>query len=428
MFKASSLHTFPAGFGNGFAESYIEKYSNTEDVVIDPFAGGQSVAIHSLLLNRNAYAIDIDPISCLIGQVASRRYERNQLAELRQFIDAELDAVEVEFGEMQFSEQDTSPGRQLSSRTLRIHIPEKQEIEYWFTPKQRIALAVLMALVEKQVSKPLEDVLRLSISRAIIRKWPNTVSLARDIDHSRPHRTDHPDDSLSNYFSIFRQGLTKTLVAIDVLDQRRRETTGHMEVIQSQASDGLDQLRNECVSAELVLTSPPYFNAIDYPRSHKYSEWWLWPEKQSTARSEYIGLKGGGGGKEIAETARQHLSKKTWLAIENLAKAAPAKYLPFCKYVDDLYQVIQSMASVVKEDGHAIWVVANNVVKGIETPIDQLVVDLLHASALCVENVQTRTIDSTRRRYPFGRNGFTGLMKKEYVIVGRKPYAQPKLM
>ena len=44
-------------------------------------------------------------------------------------------------------------------------------------------------------------------------------------------------------------------------------------------------------SVDLIVTSPPYANALDYMRAHKFSLAWLgqWVEELSNLRGKYIG-------------------------------------------------------------------------------------------------------------------------------------------
>ena len=58
-------------------------------------------------------------------------------------------------------------------------------------------------------------------------------------------------------------------------------------------------------SVDLILTSPPYVNAIDYPRAHKFSEWWLSPGAERCMKANYIGLRTTGRDPSAAEEARK---------------------------------------------------------------------------------------------------------------------------
>jgi DNA modification methylase len=49
-------------------------------------------------------------------------------------------------------------------------------------------------------------------------------------------------------------------------------------------------------SQDLVITSPPYFNAVDYPRAHRMSLCWMngYAPTALVSRRRYIGLRHAG--------------------------------------------------------------------------------------------------------------------------------------
>jgi DNA modification methylase len=91
------------------------------------------------------------------------------------------------------------------------------------------------------------------------------ASLARDTAHSRPHRV-----LLDNDFDIFAalpNSLKHVLKALDSTKIIANSTTYHGDARQ------LDFIEDDSIDA--ILTSPPYLNAIDYMRGHKFSLVWF---------------------------------------------------------------------------------------------------------------------------------------------------------
>src|SRR5438046_4905310 len=104
------------------------------------------------------------------------------------------------------------------------------------------------------------------MSSALVRSWLNTLSCAMDIDHSRPHRARPKPRTKSENYRLFRRILRQVISALAELtptDERAKVIRGDsaMTIAAMPAS-----------SVDLVLSSPPYANAIDYPRAHKFSE------------------------------------------------------------------------------------------------------------------------------------------------------------
>ena len=107
------------------------------------------------------------------------------------------------------------------------------------------------------------DILRVALSRIIITKNQG-ASLARDTSHSRPHLV-----ALESDYGVWA-GFERSVHQIqNILEQS--PPAGSVEIVRGD-SRALD-LANS--SVDLVLTSPPYLNAIDYMRGHRMSLVWL---------------------------------------------------------------------------------------------------------------------------------------------------------
>jgi len=99
--------------------------------------------------------------------------------------------------------------------------------------------------------------------------------------------------------------------------------------------------------------------------------------------------------------------------MENASKALARR---FYQYVEDLDAVAKALARVVKPSGLVTFVVGNNVVKGNQAPVVEVVTAVFERHGFAGVTVQDRDMDSSKRRYPYGIKGFPGLMRKEYVI------------
>ena len=140
--------------------------------------------------------------------------------------------------------------------------------------------------------------MELTFSSIIVTK-SGGVSMARDLAHTRPHRdgTKIPKNAIEQ-FSIRLRKNTASMAQLNV------DTAGPL------VSFG-DAKRIPLASntVDLIVTSPPYANAIDYMRAHKFSLVWF---KKSVAelgelRAAYIGSErvGRSGYGHLPETAER---------------------------------------------------------------------------------------------------------------------------
>jgi hypothetical protein len=193
------------------------------------------------------------------------------------------------------------PGVTWSSGSLRLRIPEFPELNYWFPPQVIAALAAIAEAAHRCQEPHFERVALISLSASIIAKWPHTLSYAMDIDHTRPHRRVQRF-TLDRVLTTYLKRLDRTLACLGMLHQAYRD------------AGVLDTLHNRCrviyphdarqpmlvVPAEsqaLVIPSPPYFNAVDYPRAHRMSLCWMngYAPTALASRRHYIGLHHAGG-------------------------------------------------------------------------------------------------------------------------------------
>ena len=73
------VHKFPAKFFPELPRYLISKYSKLGDVVLDPMCGSGTTLLESILQNRHAIGVDIDPIAKMISRVKTTPIETSLL-------------------------------------------------------------------------------------------------------------------------------------------------------------------------------------------------------------------------------------------------------------------------------------------------------------------------------------------------------------
>ena len=413
------IHAYAASFGDDLAEQLILQNTEPGTLILDPFSGAATSLIQAKLLGRSATGIDVDPIACLIAKVVTQEYPHDELEELTAFGSNGIEEASVLAGKIMSSDPSVPAGSSFCFDGYRPFVPRNDSIEFWFHPIQRAVLAALMAVIGATQNQRLQAVQRLAISASIVHKWPHTISLARDIDHSRPHRTERQDVSVESQLRTFKRCVMNVVGVLKGIESRAANSDCVYEVVEGDACEKLNLL--EPSSIDYVLTSPPYFDAIDYPRAHKFSGWWLWPDRQ-ISNTLYLGLKPGGRmsreGSIPDETLRVPESAKVLIPSDTLSGAL---YMKLARYLIDLDKVIGGLRRVIRCGGSMDLIVANNVIREVELPVVEIIRRLLETSGFRDLNVTPRMIDCRRRRYPYGIRGFKGLMNAEYIISATKP-------
>lgn len=415
------VHAYAASFGDDLAANLIRGHTHAGDIILDPFAGAGTTLLQARLLGRSAIGIDVDPIACLVARVTTTSYTLDQLDELYGAVLRQVAKIEAELSRMPLDEETWSPGAQFSVNGLTGTVPYGSQIQYWFEPVQRAILSVLVRLANSYTDGRQADILRVAISSAIIRKWPNTLSLARDIDHSRPHRVLRTGLSPTSQFQIFYRVLKSVVQTLRSLNTQGEHADSTIQVIEEDARQAIDKLERD--SIDYVLTSPPYFNAIDYPRAHRFSQWWLWPDQEPLTKNDYIGLRTSGKDTTVVQRCSELIPCRVH-EIRWLQDVSRATHASLCQYIIDLYTIIDKLSRVTKPGKILTFVLANNTIRGVMVPLSSIVDDLLRQRGFASIEIYQREIRASRRRYPYGIKGFRGLMDSEYLIHAQKPITQ----
>jgi hypothetical protein len=223
-------------------------------------------------------------------------------------------------------------------------------IKFWFGTKQRNDLRKLAFSIYqaeqgvRSPSKKLFAFIKVALSRLIITK-ESGASLARDVSHSRPHKVKDSND-------------------FDVVGGFSRSVSQMLRIVESvpikcdgTAMQGDARLLSGVgdASIDLVVTSPPYLNAIDYLRGHRLSLVWLGYsiDELRKIRSESIGSERRHGA-QLDDTIRN--IKSEMIGDEELSRRNAGLIE---RYAHDIHRMTGEISRVLKPRGKAVLVVGD---------------------------------------------------------------------
>ena len=217
-------------------------------LVLDPMCGSGTVLEQALRHGHRAIGVDTDPLAVLISRVSSHDVEPNRLRNVANGLADQAVSMQDESLTLPWIDNDSET---------------RAFTEFWFGAEQRRSLRPLAHLIARRRGV-LGHALRLAISRIIITKAPH-ASLARDTSHSRPHRV----AEFSNYDVM--QGFRRAAAQI-AQGLERNPLRSSASVRRGDARRLPASLTGQ---VDIVVSSPPYGNAIDYLRGHRLSLVWL---------------------------------------------------------------------------------------------------------------------------------------------------------
>jgi len=150
-------------------------------------------------------------------------------------------------------------------------------------------------------------------------------------------------------------------------------------------------------SVDLVITSPPYLNAIDYLRGHKLSLVWMGHRVKDirTLRSQSIGTE------RLMRTAvdNEHI-QFALKAMGDLKKLPERSKGMLSRYAHDMDFVLAEVSRVLKQTGEAVIVVGNSTIRGVFVKNSRALAYLGKVNGLSLSSTRRRQLLENRRYLP----------------------------
>jgi DNA modification methylase len=398
-YASHDLHAFAAKFPPQLPRAFIRALTSPGDIVLDPMMGSGTTVVEAILEERRGIGLDIDPMALLLARVKTTPLDVNSL---RQAGHKAILLANHLLSDNQTIEQ--SLAQRFDERT-------KAFVDYWFLPVTQRELMALVLAIQDVSEIAARRFLELTFSSAIVTK-SGGVSRARDLAHSRPHldKTKIPKNALEQFSLRLRKNLN-SIARLRTNGTMATPITGDARSMP--LADG---------AIDLIVTSPPYANAIDYMRAHKFSLVWFGKSvvDLSQLRAEYIGSERT---RHIESTV---LPDSIEGIVQQLAKCDSSKAGVLRKYFVEMKSALAEMYRVLRRDSAAIVVVGTSTMRGIDVQTHHCLAAIAAQLGFEVVGVVQRILDRNKRMMPARFNKKTDSiieqrMHEEYVIGLLKP-------
>lgn len=336
-----TIHPFPARMGPDLAVARLNKIKEPS-VVLDPMAGSGTVLRHAAEMGHTAIGRDLDPLALLMTKVWTTTFDdvavEKQHKKLMNFIDGVEADLEVAWID---NDQETA-----------------DFVDFWFGNKQKqelrkfaVGLKRLSAGKKGEKNQDANDVLRLALSRIIITK-DSGASLGRDVSHSRPHKVGEKSE-----YDV-RLGFERSLKQV----RERLASQPPKGSVTIKLGDARYLLDLEKKSVDVVLSSPPYLNAIDYMRGHRLSLVWLGYqlEELRRIRSMSVGTERG-----VDKNYKSGEFDAILEAMGEVEALPSADQKMVQRYAEDMYRLMAELARVLRDDGRINLVIGDSCLRGV---------------------------------------------------------------
>ena len=332
-----ALHKYPAKFIPDLPNWFIRRYSKVGDLVLDPFMGSGTTNLEAALLLRNSVGVDVDSFSRFIARVKTTPIKDS---ELLQPVLTLRDRIRSEYKSHYEYDSPNFPYR-----------------DHWFNPHVLNELAFIKSTIGSMECSPsVRDLMLLSMSSIVKEVSEANHNCLRTCIRRNNRKNVTPNTALTKFVNKldFNYNAVKQLSSLEQLG----------DVVIPVNSDARVMTDVEDTSIDLAVTSPPYLNAIDYPRTHQLELYWL-----GFATGSLVPLKQQHIGTETIKASFYNSFVPTGcdLADEVIQKifAVDKRRAGIAsRYMIDMFKNLSEVYRVLKPHGRYVIIIGNNRVRG----------------------------------------------------------------
>ena len=332
------IHKYPAKFFPELPRWLIKKYTNENDFVLDPFGGSATTSIEALLNNRNSVSVDIDPFAQFLAKVKTTKLDDEELEIYSNILIKKITEFKV-------------------SKALNEYIPDFPYRDNWFNKEIIYELAYIKkSIAELNISPELNNFFLATFS-SIIRTVSNADNnCTRTVIRKKLNKQIYPTLALTKF-------VENLLLYKSRISEFNKYAPDNIITEIATNSDARD-LKYPVNYFDFAVTSPPYVNAVDYPRTHQLEIYWLEIENGSLTplKKKHIGTES----VTVKFYNDLHLidvkeADDVLTSIYNIDKRRA--YIAY-KFLADMEKNIQEVYRTLKKGGRYAIVIGNNTIRG----------------------------------------------------------------
>jgi len=237
QYLTHTFHSYPARFIPQIPLTFIKLFTKEKQTILDPLCGCGTALVEAFLNNRNSIGNDFNPLAALITKVKTTlienekfRYFNKKLMAMKRYLDLDYRTIDKRISNL--------PNRKISKIFNRVIISKLETIRE------------TLLEVKQEGHDDLFDFGRVALSSAIWTLVENGGGI--DVDNVFLKKVKSMQHELTRMASVIKN---IPEVTVSCGDARK--------------------LNIKTDSIDLIVTSPPYVNALDYYRAHMYNMLWL---------------------------------------------------------------------------------------------------------------------------------------------------------
>lgn len=409
------LFKYPAKFHPPVVTSLLERFSRLGDYVFDPFCGSGTTLVECAVAGRNALGGDVDPLAVFVARCKTHFYNLPHLRATTCRMVEELEKMRRsprEYEELKFTDVEASLIHEVCAREG-LWVPKIPNLHHWFRNYVIVDLARILAYIERSEVPNTHRMFFKLCFAAIIRNASNADPVpVSGLEVTSHMRRKDAAGRLVDPFALFFKAVKARIDATAEF----QEHAAHRVKIASYQMDATRAALKVRRKFDLVLTSPPYHNAVDYYRRHTLETYWLRfaadQAERITFRNRYIG--------RSQVSARDVLVRSGYIRGERAREwhammkgESPQHADSFKHYIVSMQASLDQMREVTHREGRVVLVVGNSSWQGVELPTAEL---LEEASCAGFDKVEEFWYPIANRYMSYQRRNGADIAR-EFVLV-----------
>ncbi|WP_122516828.1 DNA methyltransferase [Pseudomonas viridiflava] len=381
------FHRFPAKYIPQVPRWAINNFASEKSVVWDPFMGSGTTLVETLCAVNQSYGTDIDPLARLISSAKTGQLEVSRLLSLAE-------------------ELHPSQLPSISDSDHFLPMSGVKNVTHWFSEASWRDLCRIFVGIEGLDCEPKERDFFFTVFSSVIRWVSNADDQTQKTYVSGTLKKTPPE-----VFPTFEKSFKKAIVGVSTLANERGQRQATIldgTALSVPLSDG---------SVDLIVTSPPYLDSVDYMYNFMLEYFWLGPKLGVPSRAEYNSRRRApiGSKRPLIQAAQIHESLRDLVDPQEIPEYRRDAALA---YFELMHKHFAEAARVMKNGARYVLVVGNSQASTGVLPVHDCLLRLAKTAGLHLEKAFAYRV---RRHYmKFPRKGRGGIILMDWVITLRK--------
>jgi hypothetical protein len=413
------LLRYPAKFHPPIAAALIRKYSRPGDLILDPFCGSATLLVEARALARSGIGLDIDPVATFIADIKTRHIGVTSLKRSAKFLLRKVETIKRSARDYEFLQFHDTTSHSFAMTVARenLEVPPIPNLFHWFRRYVVVDLARLRSAITRSRLPKNHKAFFMACFCSIIRN----VSNADPVPVSGLEVTSHMKEKdksgrIINPFAHFLMTINRAISDREQFEKAIRASRSRVKITTGDATNLRRHVRKQ---VDVVITSPPYHNAVDYYRRHTLEMYWLGlvdsPEQRLSLLPKYIGRS------RVPQDHPflTHSTLDSWFARRcesMMRKRDKASADAFKHYAIAMKKCFAGIAETLRPRGTAVFVLGKSSWNGRKLPTAKLFEEL---AAPHFELSQHHWYPLKNRYMTYSRRNGVGI-DREHVLVFKR--------